>query len=76
MLRLGTAAERLFAEALALPEDERIALAERLLALTPDPKVEEAWIAEANRRLAAYDAGEVRGMTPDEALRPMVSSKR
>jgi len=70
-----TAAERILAEALALPEDERIALAERLLAVTPDPDIEQAWAEEATRRLAEYDSGAGRGMSVEEALKFMTSTK-
>ncbi len=71
-----TAAERILAEALALPDDERVALAERLLALTPDPHVDQAWAEEANRRLEDYKNGDEPGMTIEEALRFMVSTQR
>ena len=49
-------------EALALPAEDRAALAESLLA-SLDPHVDEdseaAWAAEINRRVAALDAGRV-----------------
>ena len=54
--------KRLFEEACALPEDERIRLAERLLATVDDGTEEEiaaAWNAEIERRARQLDEGSV-----------------
>ena len=55
--------EDLFAKAAALPEDDRAALAARLLDSledeASDEDVEEAWAAEVRRRMANYRAGNV-----------------
>ena len=51
-----SSAAKLRAEALALPEDERLALATELFESVdgaPDPEWERAWIAECDRRVAA-----------------------
>ena len=47
-------------EAERLPAADRIRLVERLLATldTPDPSIDRAWAAEAERRLEAYERGE------------------
>ncbi|HEX9276264.1 MAG TPA: addiction module protein, partial [Casimicrobiaceae bacterium] len=53
---MSSTLEALEAEALQLPEAERARLVERLIAsLDADPKVEEAWAAEVERRLAAIE---------------------
>jgi putative addiction module component (TIGR02574 family) len=57
--------DRLEAELLALPSNERAHLAHRLIeSLEAEPEddpaeVERAWAAEIERRLAEYRAGEV-----------------
>jgi putative addiction module component (TIGR02574 family) len=62
---------RIFIEqALALPRDEQeglyLALAESLG--KPDAAIEEAWLDEAEDRLAAYDRGEIASVTLDEMI--------
>jgi putative addiction module component (TIGR02574 family) len=52
--------ERLLSSALALPESERLELAEALLAASEPPSPEpvgDAWVAELHRRSAEIDAG-------------------
>jgi len=55
--------EDLFAQAVTLPEDDRVALAALLLDSlddeSSDEDVEEAWAAEVQRRMANYRAGNV-----------------
>ena len=47
-------------QALRLTPEERAQLADRLLAsLSTDTSVQEEWAAEAQRRLAEFDAGTV-----------------
>ncbi|MGO9484214.1 MAG: addiction module protein [Rhodomicrobium sp.] len=57
-------------QALALPRDERevlyLALAESLG--KPDAAIDEAWLDEAEDRLAAYDQGEIASVTLDEMI--------
>ncbi len=59
-------------EALRLPPDERVVLAESLL-LTIDEKqdqlVDEAIIAELERRLQDFRDGKVKGIPAEEAFR-------
>lgn len=52
------------AQALALPAEERVRLADRLLAsVFDDAAIEEAWSAEVERRIEAIEAGRV-GLIP------------
>ena len=56
---------------LALSQEDRARLAEVLLAsLDPEPQseVEAAWEVEIERRLAAYDRGEVQGIDAEEVF--------
>jgi putative addiction module component (TIGR02574 family) len=58
---MRTVVEDLFAKAATLPEDDRAALAARLLdSLEDEPsdeRAEEAWATEVERRIANYRAG-------------------
>jgi putative addiction module component (TIGR02574 family) len=59
-------------EALQLPADDRVALAESLLLTIDeahDRSVDEAIMAELERRLADFREGRVVGIPADEALR-------
>jgi putative addiction module component (TIGR02574 family) len=60
-IEMSDEAKRLIKRARALPPQERIALIEELFdSLGPvDPSINETWIGEAGRRLAAYRRGEV-----------------
>jgi putative addiction module component (TIGR02574 family) len=64
-------AEKLLQEALALPEDARVDLAEALLESVEhepaDEGVEEAWSAEAKRRLEEVRSGVVKPVRWEEA---------
>lgn len=53
-----------------LTEDERIELADWLYAdaAAPNEEWEAAWTAEARRRLAAYERGEIAAFDADEVL--------
>lgn len=58
--RLSQGIERLYEEAVALPESERRVLAERLLdslEAAPESGVERAWVKEAAARLEEVRAG-------------------
>lgn len=64
-------------QALEMPEKDRAAIAERLLASLddkPDPDVEEAWQREIQRRLAQLDRGEVE-CVPWEEVRNRMGKK-
>ena len=66
---MTTPVEILEAEAMRLPAAERALLVQALVAsLDEDSAVEEAWAAEAERRLAQIDAGEVQMIPGREAL--------
>jgi hypothetical protein len=51
------------------PEDQELLLIRLKLAFEADidPDIERAWIAEAERRLEAFDRGELRSIPWDEA---------
>ena len=59
---MSTLAEELSRQALALPPEERVRLAEELLATVQqeDAEVEAAWDEELKRRIAEIDAGTAR----------------
>jgi putative addiction module component (TIGR02574 family) len=60
-----------FNAALALSEEDRGRLAEKLvesLDQDTDPAAEDAWVAEIERRLARIDAGQAKTVTMDEAV--------
>lgn len=60
----------LIEKARALPAEERIEIAEAIMASLnePDPAHDEAWLAEARDRLAAYRGGELRARDFDDVL--------
>jgi putative addiction module component (TIGR02574 family) len=61
--------EQLEAEALSLPHPERVQLAQRLIAsLGADAALEMAWYDEAERRLAALEAGLLPEVSVHEVL--------
>lgn len=65
-------AEEVFNRAMVLPIADRIALANALLEddqSVPLTEYEEACIAEADRRLAEYDRGEVTAISAEESKR-------
>ena len=66
-----SAVAKLRAEALALPEDDRLDLAADLLASVHGgmtPEWEAAWMAECRRRVAEVDAGTVTPIAADEVM--------
>jgi putative addiction module component (TIGR02574 family) len=57
------------AEALKLSAEERVRLADRLLAsLSEDAGVEEAWAAEVERRIAEIESGRAQLIPAGEAI--------
>lgn len=59
---MKSSAKHLLDQALKMSEDDRAAIAERLLAsldAKPDQAVEEAWQQEIQRRLSELDRGDV-----------------
>jgi putative addiction module component (TIGR02574 family) len=53
-----------------LNPDERLDLVDRILHSldSPDPDIDHVWIIEAERRLAEYRAGKVKGTPAEEIL--------
>lgn len=71
-----TMREQVLQEALALPLEDRAFLAERLdQSLDHEQfassEIAAAWTAEIDRRIAAYDRGEVQATEPDESIARM-----
>lgn len=59
--------EEVEAAAMALSDDERVALAEHLLtSVRFDPALQAAWLNEAERRNARMESGEDPGLTIEE----------
>lgn len=59
--------EDIEAAAMALSDEERVALAERLLTSVHfDPQLQKMWLDEAARRDALMESGEDRGLTIEE----------
>jgi putative addiction module component (TIGR02574 family) len=74
---MSPTAEQLLTSALALPESERLELAEALLAVSEPPAPEttgDAWLAELQRRSAEIDAGEA-ALTPWPEVRRRVRAR-
>lgn len=68
---MTSSAEKILEEALALPDDERRVLAERLLdtVLRDEPEsVAKAWTDEAVRRAGALERGEIEALDGDNAV--------
>ncbi len=61
--------ETLIDEAASLPVGERLRVVESLLQSLnqPEPEIDEAWAAEARRRLAEMRSGQVQGI-PGEVV--------
>jgi putative addiction module component (TIGR02574 family) len=74
---MSPTAEQLLTAALALPESERLELAEALLAASeppaPDP-TGDAWLAELRRRTAEIDAGQAT-LTPWPEVKQRVRAR-
>lgn len=71
-----TIREHVFQEALALPPEDRAFLAERLDESLSQgdfasPEIAAAWTAEIDRRIAAYERGELQVWNADESVARM-----
>lgn len=55
---------------LKLPPDERFALIDQVAQSLdrPDPELDHIWIEEAERRLAAYRCGRVKGIPAEDVV--------
>ena len=63
--------DSVFETALLLPQESRAILAERILGSLDeeiDPKIQQAWAEEAERRLKAYRSGEEKGIPLNEVF--------
>jgi len=61
-------------EALALSAEDKVKLAEELLASLDSPEqreIDAAWAAEAERRIAEYEAGRSKAVNADEVFREL-----
>ena len=66
---MSTPFATLEAEALKLPPEERVLLADHLLAsLGARQEVEQAWAEEVDRRLAEIEAGQLELIPVDQAI--------
>lgn len=68
---MSTSAEKVLQDALNLPPQDRAEVLERLLATfqeAPDPELDKLWGQEAEDRLAAYDRGELGGVSAEEVF--------
>lgn len=66
---MSSTVETLEAELLQLPAAERARLVEKLIAsLDIDPEIEEAWVAEVERRHAEVESGTVTLLPGAETL--------
>ncbi|MGI8835662.1 MAG: addiction module protein [Pyrinomonadaceae bacterium] len=69
---MSKALEEITREAIQLPRQDRLALAERLLEiddLVADPEVAMAWEDEILARIQAVDEGRATGISRDEVMR-------
>jgi putative addiction module component (TIGR02574 family) len=68
---MSRSAAELLEEALALPEDQRAQVAEKLVASLDgdaDPDAEAQWGAEIERRLSRIEAGQSKSVSMAESL--------
>lgn len=66
---MQTPSEKLLDEILRLPEDDRAAIAEQIIASLDsldDPEVDKAWQAEINKRISELDTGRLSILTWEE----------
>lgn len=63
-------AEKIYEEVLDLPSDERLGLIDKLLeSISPSTKsIQNAWIAEAEKRLAEYREGHTQAIPGEEVF--------
>lgn len=63
-------AEKIYSDALDLPSNERLGLIDKLLeSISPTVRsIQDAWIGEAEKRLAEYNKGGVEAIPGDEVF--------
>jgi putative addiction module component (TIGR02574 family) len=67
-------ADQIIKAALELPEDERVRVADELMAsLDPEEqrRIDEAWAVEIERRIDELDAGKVQGRPAADVMREL-----
>jgi putative addiction module component (TIGR02574 family) len=69
--KVPTDTKQVLETALALPAIDRAAIVESLLASLdhPDATLDECWAVEAEKSLAAYDAGQMKFIPADEVFK-------
>jgi putative addiction module component (TIGR02574 family) len=67
---MGTASEEILQQLLSLPVETRAALAEKLLESLdpPDERNNRLWAEEAERRVEAYERGEMEAIPGEEVF--------
>jgi putative addiction module component (TIGR02574 family) len=67
---MSTDTKQVLEHALALPAIDRAVIVESLLTSLdhPDASIDEIWAEEAERRLAAFNAGRMRAIPADEVF--------
>lgn len=67
---MSASTETLLRQALELPSNDRAALVEELLTSLdkPDPELDALWLKEAERRMAAYRAGDLGAVDADDVF--------
>ena len=74
-----TAAEKVFDEALSLPEDARVSLVEKLLVslnLPTRDEIDRLWAEEAERRVSQVEKGEVELIPGEDVFRKIRGKHR
>lgn len=63
-------AEKIYGDALDLPSNERLGLIDKLLeSISPTVRsIQDAWIKEAEQRLAEYNTGRIEAIPGDEVF--------
>jgi putative addiction module component (TIGR02574 family) len=69
--------EQLFEEALALPVNKRMELAERLLSsIDPSDQVDKLWAIEAEARIDAFEKGELHAIDAADVFNKIESFRK
>jgi putative addiction module component (TIGR02574 family) len=69
--KAAASVEALFNEASLLPLDDRAQLADMLLSSLDHSPLSPAWKAEIDRRLAAYDRGEIKAVPGEQVIQSL-----
>ncbi len=66
---MGRDVNRVIQEVLELPPEDRLRLIDRIYESLPEDEIMNAWLDEAERRQAEWDAGLVEGIDVEEVLK-------